>query len=162
MVRTSLSARIGLGPRWRSRRSASHSSIRQYTVTSSVVASMFDPRTRGDGLTTKRTGVTTYRNPHTGLASGDAAPERPRTREGHHLAVHPAGQLLPEHGGAELGPDRRHGLLLRFPAQPGLERRLEVVEHPAHARCCLVRFLRFVHLRKPNRQAEFSTTCSRP
>src|SRR5829696_6612891 len=37
---------------------------------SSVVASMLDPRTRGDGLTTKRTGVTTHRNPHTGLASG--------------------------------------------------------------------------------------------
>src|SRR4029453_2966022 len=68
MVRTSLSDRVGWGPRWRSRRPASQSSIRQYTVMSSVVASMADPRTRGDGLTAKRTGVTTYRNPHTGLA----------------------------------------------------------------------------------------------
>jgi hypothetical protein len=66
MVRTSLSARVGWGPRWRSRRPASQSSIRQYTVMSSVVASMLDPRTRGDGLTTKRTGVTTHQNPHTG------------------------------------------------------------------------------------------------
>jgi hypothetical protein len=46
MVRTSLSARIGLGPCWRSRRPPSHSSTRQYTVStrqytvmSSVVAS---------------------------------------------------------------------------------------------------------------------------
>ncbi len=35
-------------------------STRQYTVMSSVVASMLDPRTRGDGLTAKRTGVTTH------------------------------------------------------------------------------------------------------
>src|SRR5215213_4424354 len=68
MVKTSLSARIGLGPRWRSCRPPSQSSIRQYTVISSVVASMADPRTRGDGLTTKRTGVTTTK-PHTGLAT---------------------------------------------------------------------------------------------
>jgi hypothetical protein len=74
MVRTSRSARIGLGPRWRSRRPASHSSIRQYTVMSSVLASILDPRTRGDGLTAKRTGVTTHRNPHTGgLATKTAA-----------------------------------------------------------------------------------------
>jgi hypothetical protein len=60
MVKTSLSPRVGVGPRWRSRRPPSQSSIRQYTVMSSVVASMLDPRTRGDGLTTKRTGVTTH------------------------------------------------------------------------------------------------------
>jgi hypothetical protein len=35
-----------LGPRRRSRRPVSQSSIRQYTVMSSVVASMLDPRTR--------------------------------------------------------------------------------------------------------------------
>jgi hypothetical protein len=38
-----------LGPRWRSRRPPSQSSIKQYTVMSSVVASMLDPRTGGDG-----------------------------------------------------------------------------------------------------------------
>jgi hypothetical protein len=48
---TSLSARMGWGPRRRSCRPPSQSSIRQYTVMSSVVASMLDPRTRGDGLT---------------------------------------------------------------------------------------------------------------
>ncbi len=32
-----------VGPRWRSRRPASHSSIRQYTVLRSVIASMLDP-----------------------------------------------------------------------------------------------------------------------
>jgi hypothetical protein len=58
-----------VGPRWRSCRPASPSPIRQYTVMGSVVASMLDPVRGGGGLTAKRTGVTTHRNPHTGLAT---------------------------------------------------------------------------------------------
>ena len=71
----------------------SQSSIRQYTVMSSVVASMLDPRTRGDGLTTKRTGVTTHRNPHTGLASDDPL-ERCRYRR--RSLLHRADRMVEE------------------------------------------------------------------
>jgi hypothetical protein len=68
------------------------------------------------------------------MAGDGAAPEDlcPGVRD--HLGADPAGQLLPEHGGAELGPDRGHGLLFGLLAQALLELRLELVEHPPHRR----------------------------
>jgi hypothetical protein len=66
------------------------------------------------------------------IARDGAAPEDRCPGERDHLSADPASQLLPEHGGAELGPDRGHGLLLRLPAQAVLELRLELVEHPPH------------------------------
>jgi hypothetical protein len=67
-------------------------------------------------------------------AGDDAAAEGTGPGDYRRVAADPAGQLFPQHGGAHLGTDGGHGLLLGFAAQPGLEPRLELVEHPPHRR----------------------------
>jgi hypothetical protein len=68
------------------------------------------------------------------VAGDDAAAEGTGSGEHRGLAVDPAGELFPQHGGAHLGPDRGQRLLLGLPAQPGLELRLQLIEHPPHCR----------------------------
>ena len=64
---------------------------------------------------------------------GDAA-EGAGAGEHRRVAADAPGELFPEHGGAELGADRGHGLLLGLPPQAGVELRLQLVEHPLHRR----------------------------
>jgi hypothetical protein len=97
------------------------------------------------------------------IAGHDGATEDPLTGEHHRLAADAASQLLPQHGGADLGTDGGQGLLLGLVAQAGLELRLELVEHSTHRwRGWLVRFLRFVHARQPSWPGRFSTTSADP
>jgi hypothetical protein len=52
------------------------------------------------------------------IAGDDAAAEDAGSGEHRRLAVDPAGELFPQHGGAHLGPDRGQGPLPGLPAQP--------------------------------------------
>jgi hypothetical protein len=67
-----------------------------------------------------------------GIAGEEAATDEPDAGSDHHDHADPAGQLLPDRGGPDLGAQRRHRLLLRLAAQVGLELHLELVEHAAH------------------------------
>jgi len=66
------------------------------------------------------------------IAGDHAAAEGTGAGEHRRLGADSAGQLLPQHGDTDLGADRGQGLLLGLPAQPGLELRLQLVEHPPH------------------------------
>ena len=68
------------------------------------------------------------------VAGDGGATEGAGAGEHHRVAADAAGELFPEHGGAQLGADRGHGLLFGLTAQAGVELRLKFVEHPLHRR----------------------------
>ena len=66
------------------------------------------------------------------VAGHDGAAEGPWPGEHHRLTADAAGQLFPQHGRADLGPNGGHGLLFGLAPQASLELRLKLVEHATH------------------------------